>query len=108
MALLCCFVAEWCNIFAKKRDMKTKDLLNAIQMLNSDYGVFSSELDFKMIFNSLMRNLPTEVLKDIESDWGRWSKHVRLKASGFLKARNDIPEYLPVTEIGRASCRERV
>ena len=77
--------------------MKTKDLLNALQMLDSDYGVFSSELDFKMIFNSLMRNLPTEVLKDIESDWGRWSKHVRLKASGFLKARYDIPEYLPVT-----------
>ena len=51
--------------------MKTKDLLNALQMLDSDYGVFSSELDFKMIFNSLMRNLPKEVLKDIESDWGR-------------------------------------
>ena len=56
--------------------MKTKDLLNAIQMLNSDYGVFSSELDFKMIFNSLMRNLPTEVLKDIESDWEIGRAHV--------------------------------
>ena len=69
--------------------MKTKDLLNALQMLDSDYGVFSSELDFKMIFNSLMRNLPKEVLKDIESDWSRWSKHVRLKASGFLKKPNE-------------------
>lgn len=91
------FCGRVVQYFCKKRDMKTKDLLNALQMLDSDYGVFSSELDFRMIFNSLMRNLPKEVLKDIESDWGRWSKHVRLKASGFLKARNDIPEYLPVT-----------